>query len=396
MKIKYNRKQILFVTLSTVLLLLFVYWLNKPQDDSVATAASQVMFERAHVSEVLRDEASTDTWTEGLRVGTQEIVVTLDGGKYKGEELKLYNFLSAYGNVDLKEGSKIIVRLDKDENGMPVAVAVTNYDRSLMMITLVFLFVLSLIVFGGKKGVAAIFGLVFTMFSIWFILIPLLQKGVPSILAAIFIVILTTLVSLVALNGFSKKTWIAIGGCVGGVAIAGLIAYVAGVITPINGFNMPEAEDLVLRTSGDSLLISGLLVSGVLIASLGAVMDVALTITSAIEELHEMNPNANRAELFKSGLNIGRDTMGTMANTLILAFAGASLNMLVLFRVFDYPYLQIFNSDHMSIEIIQGLSGSIGLVLTVPLVASVASILYGKNEFEKSEGQTLKRKSSAS
>lgn len=377
MLLKGRSKQWLFVAIFGVIFLGFVYWLNRPSESAVATAASQVMFERAHVSEVLKEEVSEDTWTEGLRIGTQEVVVVLDGGAYKGEELRLYNFLSAYGNVDLKEGSKIIVRLDKDENGNPIAVAVTNHDRSFMMLTLALLFGLSLVVFGGKKGLAAIFGLIFTIFSIWFVLIPLLQRGVPAIWAAILIVVLTTLVSLVALNGFSKKTWIAVTGCVGGVTMAGLIAMMAGILTPINGFNMPEAEDLVLRSSGDGLLISGLLVSGVLIASLGAVMDVALTIASAIEELHEMKPEASRAELFRSGLNIGRDTMGTMANTLILAFAGASLNMLVLFRVFDYPYLQIFNSDHMAIEIIQGLSGSIGLVLTVPLVASLASVLYG-------------------
>lgn len=375
-------KMLQTVVFALILLIFFafVYWLNQPIDGDVPTAASQVKFAKAHVSELIVDNARADTWTEGLRLGSQEIVLTIDSGEYKNVELPAQNYLGAYGNVDLNEGTKIIVRLDVDENDEPYVLSIVNYDRSTMLISLAVIFIGLLVLLGGKKGISALLGLSFTIFSIWFFLIPLIKRGIPSIPASILLVAITTFVSLVALNGFSKKTFSAIIGCVGGVAIAGLIAYIAGRITPINGFNMSEAEELVLRSSDDGLLISGLLVSGILIASLGAVMDVALMITSAVSELHEMNPNAKRSELIKSGLNIGRDAMGTMANTLILAFAGASLNMLVLFRVFDYPYLQIFNSDMMTIEIIQGLAGSIGIVLTVPLVAALSASMYGKIE----------------
>ncbi|GAB6107368.1 YibE/F family protein [Fusibacter bizertensis] len=380
---KMSKSKMLQTVVFALILLIFfafVYWLNQPIDGDVPTAASQVKFAKAHVSELIVDNARADTWTEGLRLGSQEIVLTIDSGEYKNVELPAQNYLGAYGNVDLNEGTKIIVRLDVDENDEPYVLSIVNYDRSTMLISLAVIFIGLLVLLGGKKGISALLGLSFTIFSIWFFLIPLIKRGIPSIPASILLVAITTFVSLVALNGFSKKTFSAIIGCVGGVAIAGLIAYIAGRITPINGFNMSEAEELVLRSSDDGLLISGLLVSGILIASLGAVMDVALMITSAVSELHEMNPNAKRSELIKSGLNIGRDAMGTMANTLILAFAGASLNMLVLFRVFDYPYLQIFNSDMMTIEIIQGLAGSIGIVLTVPLVAALSASMYGKIE----------------
>lgn len=360
-----------------------VLWLNKPIDGSTATAASKVMFAKAQVTEIISDQASPDAWTEGLRLGTQEAYFSLKSGPHKGEELYAINYLAAYGNVDLKEGLKVIVRLDVDEAGLPYITSIINYDRTFMLISLAVIFVLSMIIIGGKKGVAAILGLMFTMLSIWFLLIPLIRRGFPAIPAAIIIVAITTFVSLIILNGFSKKSYIAIIGCVGGVTIAGLIAYIAGSVTPINGFNMPEAEEMILRASDEGLRISGLLVSGVLIASLGAVMDVSLSITSAINELHEMNPKAKSKELFKSGINIGKDAMGTMANTLILAFAGAALNMLVLFRVFDYPYIQIFNSDLMSIEVIQGLAGSIGIVLTVPLVAGLSAYLFGHKKVSK-------------
>lgn len=367
----------------SLLMICLMIWLNKPDESGHATAASKVNFVKAHVTDVLSDSASEDTWTEGLRLGLQEITLQIDSGAYKGREISTVNYLSAYSNVDLKMNSKIIVRLDVDEAGNPFVVSVVNHNRMTMIIGLLMAFVIALLVVGGKKGLSAIFGLVFTLFTIWFFLIPLIMRGIPAMPSVIFVVAITTYCTLVALNGFSKKTLIAVVGCIGGVTIAGLIAMVCGWITPINGFNMPEAEELVLRAAESGLKLSGLLVSGVLIASLGAVMDVALSIASAISELHEMNPKATASMLFKSGLNIGKDAMGTMANTLILAFAGASLNMLILFRVFDYPYMQIFNSDLMAIEIIQGISGSIGIVLTVPLVAGLGAVLYGAKPLMK-------------
>lgn len=364
--------------IGVLLYLLWIVNLNKSQDGDLKTAAQKNIFVKAHVTEIINDQASPDTWTEGLRIGFQEVIVAIDSGEFKGDRLYTVNYLSAYSNIDLKENVKIIVKIDKDDDGNPFIVSITSYNRSQIIIGLLSLFVITLLLFGGKKGLAAIVGLGFTIISIWFVLIPLVKQGIHPIPAAIGLIAVTTFVSLVALNGFSKKTFIAVVGCVGGVTIAGLTAYIVGIISPINGFNMPEAEELVLRAADDGLKISGLLVSGILIASLGAVMDVALTIASAISELHDMKPEAKVSELFKSGINIGKDAMGTMANTLILAFSGASLNMLILFRVFDYPTMQIFNSDLMTIEIIQGLAGSIGIVLTVPLVAILGASLYGK------------------
>jgi len=375
----FKKSKIQYIVLIATLGLFFLvtYWLNQPQEGEVPTAVSKVQFVKAYVSELVVDEASIDTWTEGLRIGSQQVVITLDSGAYKGLELPAYNFLSAYSNVDLEIGTKIIVRLDYNQSGDPYVTHINGYDRSTLQIALVGLFVLLMVAFGGKKGLSALLGLSFTIYSIWFFLIPLIKRGFPAIPAAILLVSITTFVSLTFLNGFSKKTIGAAIGCIGGVTIAGLIAHLAGEISPINGFNMPEAEELILR-AGDNVKISGLLVSGILISALGAIMDVALMIASAISELHTMNPKASKVMLFQSGINIGRDAMGTMANTLILAFAGASLNMLLLFRIFDYPYMQIMNSDLMTIEIIQSIAGSIGIVLTVPLVAAISAGLYAK------------------
>lgn len=361
-----------------IVFIAILIWINQPLPGDVPTAASQIKFAKAHVTKLISDEAKAEDWTEGLRIGVQEVYLQIDSGEDRGKLLPAVNYMSVYNNVDLKVGTKVIARLDIDANGRTYIASIPNYNRGPALLGLTVIFVLFLAVFGGKKGIAAILGLAFAIVDIWFLLIPMIRHGINPILSSIVISAVTTAISLVLLNGFSMKTFCATIGCVGGVAMAGASAALTAVATPINGFNMSEAEELVLRTGGTSLNVSGLLISAILIAALGAVMDVAMTITSAVFEVHQLNPELNRKKLIQSGINIGRDAMGTMANTLILAFAGSALNMLILFRIFDYPYLQIFNSDMMALEIIQGISGSIGIVMTVPLVAFLSAFLCSR------------------
>jgi uncharacterized membrane protein len=136
---------------------------------------------------------------------------------------------------------------------------------------------------------------------------------------------------------------------------------------------------MVLLAKDGGLRISGLLTAGILISALGAVMDVAMTIASACGELIDVNPDMDSSRLFRSGMNIGRDAMGATANTLILAFVGSALNMLILFQVYDFPFANIFNSDLMTVEILRGAAGTIGILFTVPLVAFISSRLLSKN-----------------
>ena len=342
-----------------------------------ARAARKRLFAVARVTDVLVDHSAEDTWTEGRRLGEQYIEVKLLTGPFKGAVLETSNYLNAYTNVDCRLGTRIVVRLDYDDHGEPYIISVPNYDRGLVLAGLLVMFGALLVLIGGKKGAMALLGLAYTLACLWYLLVPLILRGADPILVSIGVVALTTAASLLLLTGFSRKTLCATLGCVGGVAAAGIFAGLAGTISPLNGFNLSEAEELVLRAGDSKLHISGLLVSGILIASLGAVMDVAMSIASSCNELRELNPNLTRAELFRSGMNIGRDAMGTMANTLILAFAGASLNMLILFRVYDYPLIQIANTDAMAVEVIRGVAGSIGIVLTVPLVALLSSRLMG-------------------
>ena len=190
-----------------------------------ATAAQKRMFVPARVTDVLTDDARAEPWSEGLRLGAQTLEVELLRGPHRGTVLETVHYLSAYSNIDCRVGTRIIVRLDYDDGGEPYILSVPAYDRGPVLAGALLVFALLLIALGGRKGVMALLGLGYTLAGIWFLLL---------------------------LTGFTRKTLCAGLGCICGVAAAGLFVWIVGQITPISGFNMSEAEDLVLR-SGDSL-----------------------------------------------------------------------------------------------------------------------------------------------
>ena len=225
----------------------------------------------------------------------------------------------------------------------------------------------------------ALVSLLFTLFAIVWILFPLLEYGFPAIPATVLIVFYTTVFTFVLIDGINKKTISGALGTLAGVLIASIFAAFAGYVSHISGFQTNEAEELLLIGTDHGMKISGLFTAGILIASLGAVMDVAMSIASAVHELHEVNDQMSAMELFRSGMNIGRDAMGTMANTLILAFAGSSFTLLLLIYFYNIGFTQLINTDMVAREVIQGLAGSIGIVLTVPIVAFLSATIEKRN-----------------
>ena len=350
-------------------------WLNRTDEDETASDASQMVYASAEVTAVLSDNAQEDFQNaEGRRVGDQELEIRILSGDHKDEIMTVTNYMSALFNVDVDQGDRIIVRIMTDEEGSYYA-SVFNYDRGIVLGVFLLIFFALLAVLGGKKGIGALAGLLLTLGCIWFILIPCLIRGVPAVPVTIGVSAVAAAAGLIFLNGYSKKTLCAVCGCVGGVLAAGIAAAAVGTLSPMNGFNMQEAENLILYGADRGLKISGLLVCGVLISALGAVMDVSLGIASSVWEMREQNPEASAGSLFRSGMQIGRDAMGTMANTLILAFAGSSLNMLILVQTYDIPFLQLINTDSIALEVVQSVAGSFGILLTVPLVAFISARL---------------------
>ena len=357
-------------------------WINRSGEDGSATDSGRMVYAPAKVTAILSDNAQEDFENaEGRRVGNQELEIQILSGDHKDEIMTVTNYMSALFNVDVQQGDRIIVRIMTDENGSYYA-SVFNYDRGIVLGGFLLVFFILLATLGGKKGLGALAGLLLTLGCIWFILIPCLLRGVPAIPVTIAVSAVSAAAGLIFLNGYSKKTFCAVCGCVGGVLVSGIAAAVVGILSPMNGFNMQEAENLILYGADEGLKVSGLLVCGVLISALGAVMDVALGIASSVWEMKEQNPDASVGSLFRSGMQIGKDAMGTMANTLILAFAGSSLNMLILVQTYDIPFLQLINTDSIALEVVQSVAGSIGILLTVPLVAFISAKLmaHGKKQ----------------
>lgn len=341
-------------------------------------------FEKAVVTEIIRDNLQEN----GVRSGEQVVNVKISTGSLKG---RIMQATSSEGNLfgtACKEGSRVIVIISTTkENSL---VSVYSLDREYIIYTFVGLFLLLMCIIGGKNGIKAVAGLLFTMFSIVYIFMPLIYRGMSPFLAAVLIVIITTAATMYLIGGITKKTVSAILGTIMGVLFSGISAYLFGRVSGISGNNVSNIETLLFVGQNTKIQIGGLLFSGILIASLGAVMDVAMSVSSTINEIHEKNPALNRRELFKSGMNVGKDMMGTMSNTLILAFTGGSLSTLVVNYAYDISYRQIINGYSIGIEIMQGISGSIGIVLTVPFVSLIASfLLYNKksNEAEAHFGE---------
>lgn len=350
-------------------------WINRANENETTPDSGRLVYAPAKVTAVLSDNAQEDFENaEGRRVGDQELEIQILSGDHKDEIMTVTNYMSALFNVDVQQGDRIIVRIMTDENGSYYA-SVFNYDRGIVLGGFLLIFFILLGALGGKKGLGALAGLLLTLGCIWFILIPCLLCGVPAIPVTIAVSAVSAAAGLIFLNGYSKKTFCAVCGCVGGVLVSGIAAAVVGSLSPMNGFNMQEAENLILYGADQGLKVSGLLVCGVLISALGAVMDVALGIASSVWEMKEQNPDASVGSLFRSGMQIGKDAMGTMANTLILAFAGSSLNMLILVQTYNIPFLQLINTDSIALEVVQSVAGSIGILLTVPLVAFISARL---------------------
>ena len=337
-------------------------------------------YENAKVIEVVEDNLSPD----GVRVGYQMLKVQLTSGEYKGE---IVNATSAEGNLFgavCKKGDSVVVHMSV--SGDSKNVSVYSKDRIVAVAAFVGIFLLLICVIGGKNGVKSVIGLVFTFVAIFMIYIPLIYRGFSPFWAAVIITIITTIVTMYLISGIAVKTLCAILGTVIGVLLAGLSAWLFGRVADIDGYNVSNIETLAYVGQITNIQIGGLLFSGILIASLGAVMDVAMSVSSAISEIHDKAPQLGCLELFKSGMNVGRDMMGTMSNTLILAFVGSAVSELVINYAYNLPFRQIINSYNIGIEIMQGVSGSIGVILTVPAVAAVTAWMLTRGEHAKNEG----------
>jgi len=361
---------------------LFYYFIIYDRNSSVEN--KDITYVRAKVLEVIDSDLTEEGNIPGVYAGTQELKIEVLSGKFKGQKLILTNsrlHSDLVYDVVAEDGMEIVLAV-KEREGKSPSIGVDTYARDKVLYILIFLFVFVLIVVGRIKGLMALISLIITGLLIAFFMLPLMFKGYSSVLLAIITATIVIFLSLMLIGGFNKKSLAAIIGTSAGVVIAGIISLISGKLAHLTGITGEASEQLVYIVSDFPINIKGIMFAGIIISSLGAVMDVGMSIASVIFEIHNKAPELNKAELFKSGMNVGKDIMGTMANTLILAFAGCSLSIMILLMAYNMPYFRAINLNTVSTEIIQGLSGTIGLVLTVP-ITSLVSALFIANKQKK-------------
>lgn len=370
---------LVFLTLAAIAFIGLLYFANHDRPRYQSSDTSGTEYEVALVNRVLEDNTTVDETTEGIWRGSMDLEVKILSGRYQGEYATTTNYFSSLYNVRVGEGDKVSVRIDTSGDGT-YQVSIYNYYRVPQMIGCVVAFVLLLTLIGGKKGAKSVLGLAFTMVCILFVLLPLALKGYSALLVTILIILGCNFLCFYLIDGMTGKTVVASIGSLCGVISGAVFAQIANSLMHVTTYQMEEAETLLLITSTTELHLKDLFLCGILIACMGAVMDVAMSITSAIAELHEVNPGLSSKDLFLSGMNIGKDAMGTMSNTLILAFAGNSFNMLLMIYSYGVTFQQLMNTDFVAIEVIRSIAGSMGIVCTVPLVALIAAEYYGKKK----------------
>mgnify|MGYP000880504879 CR=1 FL=1 len=370
-------RSLVLLALAAVAFCGLIWFANKDRPVYRSSNMAGTDYEVGRVLRVVEDHKTVDEEMDGIWRGSMTLEVEILTGRYKGDTAIVENYFSSLYNVRVAEGDKISIRIDttgEDE----YQVSVYNYYRVPQMIGCIVAFVLLLVLIGGKKGVKSVAGLAFTVVCILWILLPLALKGYSPLAVTILLILVCNFVSFFLIDGISTKTVVAAIGSMLGVLAGAVFALIAQNAMSITTYQMDEAETLLLITSTTELKIRDLFLCGILISCMGAVMDVAMSICSAVAEIHQVDRSLGMAKLFASGMNIGRDAMGTMANTLILAVAGTSLNMMLMIYSYDVSFQQLMNTDFVAIEIIQCIAGSVGIVCTVPLVALLSAAVFGK------------------
>ena len=291
--------------------------------------------------------------------------------------LSYYSGMSAISRP-LKEGDKVLV-YTTFENGNISDAAISERNNSSFIWAIIIIYSLAIVLVGGKKGVKALVSLVLTVLAVFYIVIPQIIAGANPLMITILVTIGITCVVLLIIAGFNKKALAAIIGTSGGIIISAIFAIIFGYLMDLSGV-CEEAGTLVSVTSAYMFDFKGILYAGIIIGALGACMDVAMSLASALHELKEENPHISSRKMMQAGMNIGRDMIGTMTNTLILAYTGSSIVLIMLFIVTQESFIHIINREMMIEEILRSIAGSFGLVTTIPFTSLVTSLLMGRRE----------------
>lgn len=341
---------------------------------AAASAPVPVEYEKGVVVRVSPLDASMQ---KEYFMGQGELVtIQLTSGPEAGKVVDTFNYVSGRSpyEIHVKAGDKIIVAIAQDLGR--TTYHVSDFDRLDYLYVLVGIFVLCLVVFGGVIGIKSVFVIAFSMLIIFkFFISQVMAQQINLTLLTFLVCALITVVTQITVSGWSPKTFAAILGTVGGVALAGVLSFAVVKLMHLTGLDSEEA--LMLRVALlPTIDFQGILFAGMVLGALGAVMDVTISIASALYEVKSAKPNMSMRDMFATGMNVGRDIMGTMSNTLILAYSGSSLPLMLLIAAQPQTsMMRIFNLNMIVTEIARALTGSIGLICAIPLTAFITAAL---------------------
>ena len=326
---------------------------------------------------IFEDTETPDKEQEAVK---QIVNVEILSGQFKGEKIQVENMLTnnpAY-DIQLSKGTRVVLHLeplnDNVQNIDDVEIFISDIERKGQIWVLAGIFTALLLLIGHKKGFRSIVSIVATVGLIFVLLVPLILSGISPIISAAIICILSTVITVYLVGGRNSKSTSAIIGTSVSLIFAGILSLIAIHFAHLTGF--AGEETMFLYTARPDLDFTGILSASMMIAALGALMDTSVSIASTINEIHETDNTLSVSQLFKSGMNVGRDIIGTMSNTLILVYLGSSLPLVLLSTNIDLN--KFFNLNQVATEILSALIGSIAILVCVPVTAIIAAILIKK------------------
>ena len=307
--------------------------------------------------------------------GVQPCQVTILSGEHKGETYSSYNYLNSALDKDklFAPGETAWAMLQEGTNGLTITLI--DHYRTAIELGAVGVLALALILFGGVVGCGAMVSLVASAVIVWKLLIPLLLEGLNPMIAAFVTVIVLTIIIDLLVAGFTKRCLVAILGSLAGTLMTCFSAILLTHLLKLDGGDLPYVVPLLAQSSM-GVDTRSLYISMVFLANSGALMDLSMDVSVSMEEIHHHRPDLSRAALMKSGLKVGRSVLGTMTTTLMLAYSGNYLSMLMYFVGQGTPLGDIINLKYVSSQLLNTLVGSFGLVVAAPLTALIAGFAY--------------------
>jgi uncharacterized membrane protein len=319
-----------------------------------------------------------DEWSEeeGSDVRTTLFTAEVTQGPLRGRQISgrlvEYAFMG-YRTAPLRVGSRIYLQPVMEDTG-PIG-EFADYNRTWPVLFIVALFAVVLCFMGGMKGFRSLVALAATCLGLGFIFIPMVRSGSSPIGAALLVSAVVTIVAMFIIGGFGVKTFSSLLGILVGVATSGVLIVIMQAVMRLTGLVDNEAIRLTQLPGMEQLNMNGLMFAAILIGALGAAMDVAMSLASALEELHKKG-GLSGLELMRSGMKIGRDTMGTMTNTLVLAYVGGSLHLIMLLAADMNQFGYMISWELLATEILRAMAGSIGLIVIVPATSLISALMY--------------------